>query len=289
MDIINDVRASLMEAAQPLDDKIAAFWADTVLPNTDEFFRLSLMVPLTYYVIFWALNLPLLFFNFFPALNPFERWKVQKEHESLGKVVSMSLNVIFNQAMALTINVLLHNHMVSTGFQSGLDGLPSVVDLAWQVLLCMVLYDTFFFFTHCLLHTQFLYYAIHKTHHTSKVSVGITSAYFHPIDFLLTTLSATLPAQLVSRHVLTQLVWGCVLLLETINAHCGYRLPVVHWIFDTRDHDFHHSHSSYGRKEYRFVNMGSFFLIWDRLFGTRVPCLEWWEAQEEKKKKKKQQ
>jgi len=24
--------------------------------------------------------------------------------------------------------------------------------------------------------------------------------------------------------------------------------------------------------------MGAFLLVWDRLFGTRQPCLDWWAA-----------
>ena len=60
---------------------------------------------------------------------------------------------------------------------------------------------------------------------------------------------------------------------ETTNAHMGYDVPGLP---SARDHDFHHSHSFYSSKKYRFVTMGAFALVWDRLFGTKQPVDQWW-------------
>ena len=111
-------------------------------------------------------------------------------------------------------------------------------------------------------------------HHKSKITIGISSAYFHPVDYVFSAIAVVLPPLLVSNHVLTSYLWMTVFMLETTNAHCGYEIPFMP---SAKDHDFHHSHSFYSSKEYRFVTMGAFALVWDRIFGTKKPVDDWWE------------
>ena len=235
-------------------------------------------------VIYYALNIPLLIFNFFPAINPLERWKIQKgKYETFPNVCKMMVYVVVNQTLSTAAAV-----MTQPRRDISIETVPSCVDLAWQVVACMVLYDSFFFCLHCIMHTEWMYYNIHQTHHLSKTSIGISNAYFNPIDYVLTTFCVYIPPLLISNHVVTQIVWFSVLVCESTNAHCGYRIP---FLPDARDHDFHHSHSNHANEKYRFVNMGSFFLIWDRILGTRDPCTNWWiekEAAEKEAQKKTQ-
>eukprot|EP00519_Triparma_laevis_P005684 CAMPEP_0182507400 /NCGR_PEP_ID=MMETSP1321-20130603/23077_1 /TAXON_ID=91990 /ORGANISM="Bolidomonas sp., Strain RCC1657" /LENGTH=283 /DNA_ID=CAMNT_0024713295 /DNA_START=48 /DNA_END=899 /DNA_ORIENTATION=+ len=240
------------------------------------YFRLCVLPTGLSILLFWCLNVPLLFFNFFPTWNPIENWKIQKgRYETGDRVAWMVLTVLVNQTLAMIISCCNQNYqgLLDAGVKSGMSAIPSVGDLLWQIPACCMLYDAIFFACHCLMHTKWLYHNIHKVHHKSKITIGISSAYFHPVDYVFSATAVVLPPILVSDHVLTTCLWMIVFMFETTNAHCGYEIPFMP---SAKDHDFHHSHSFYSSKEYRFVTMGAFALVWDRLFGTKEPVDNWW-------------
>jgi len=271
------VPQALADAVAPLDAKIASWWGMVVsLTGEDDYFRLCCLPIILGAVLFWSINIPLLFFNFFPQYNPLERWKVQKgRYESSNRVFWMVLTCLFNQCLlgAISMSPPNYQNLKGQGQIGANDGVPGVISLAWQLPACAMLYDVLFFGAHCLMHTRFLYRNFHWVHHRSKISLGISAAYFHPVDYVISGLAVLVPPMLVSRHVMTYLLWLVLFQLETTNAHMGYNIPGFP---DTRDHDFHHSHSYYSSKQYRFVNMGAFNLVMDKMFGTRQPCLDWW-------------
>ena len=77
-------------------------------------------------------------------------------------------------------------------------------------------------------------------------------------------------------HLFTYFVWQTVMQTESILAHSGYNLPFVP-IVDGREHAFHHSHIQ--------ANYGSWFLIFDKLFGTDQPFKLWLKKKELKAQK----
>ena len=201
-----------------------------------DFFRICALPALVSVGLFWILNVPLLFFNFVPSMNPLERWKVQKgRYEKKERVIRMILVVLMNQAisMAISINKWNYDGLKDLGIKSGLEGLPGIRRLAWQIPACCFLYDVLFFFVHCAMHTKWLYHNIHKWHHMSKISIGISSAYFHPVDYVLSGLTVLAPPLIVGDHILTNVIWLAVHMLETTNAHCGYDIPFTP---SARDH-----------------------------------------------------
>ena len=241
----------------------------------DDFFRLCLLPSLGSVALFWAFNLPLLFLNFYPQFNPLEQWKVQAgRYETKERVFWMLLLVLLNQTIGLALAASSYNYLTAQGVLSGRTGVPTLGELAWQLPACCLLYDLLFFAIHCAMHTKWLYHNIHKVHHRSKITIGLSSAYFHPLDYVVSGLSVLAPPLLVGNHVLLSTLWLLVHMCETTNAHCGYDLP---FLPSAKDHDFHHSHSFYSSKQYRFVTMGAFALVWDRLLGTKQPVDDWWE------------
>ncbi|GMI08311.1 hypothetical protein TrLO_g6480 [Triparma laevis f. longispina] len=263
---------------------IAWGWSTTIdltssFMSDSHYFRICVLPTGISLALFWMLNIPLLFFNFYPNLNPIESWKIQKgRYETLDRVAWMVVVVVVNQTVAMAISMSQQNYqgLLDLNYQSGMADIPTLGDLLWQVTACCYLYDAIFFACHCLMHTKWLYHNIHKVHHKvkhSKITIGISSAYFHPADYVFSAIAVVLPPLLVSNHVLTSCLWMTVFMFETTNAHCGYEIPFAP---SAKDHDFHHSHSFYSSKEYRFVTMGAFALVWDRLFGTKQPVDDWW-------------
>ena len=81
---------ALLESA---DRGIASAWSVVVDWSGGEdgdYFRLCILPTLASIFLFWLLNVPLLFFNFVPSLNPLEKWKIQKgRYETKERVCSM--------------------------------------------------------------------------------------------------------------------------------------------------------------------------------------------------------
>ena len=243
-----------------------------------DYFRLCVLPSVGSVALFWAMNVPLLFWNFYPQWNPLERWKVQKgRYETKERVIAMLLLVLLNQSIGMAISVSGANYagLKERGTLSGTAGLPTAAQLLWQLTACCFLYDALFFAIHCCMHTKWLYHNVHKVHHRSKITIGITSACFHPADYVLSAIAVVLPPTLVADHVLVTTLWLLLHMLETTNAHAGYDVPGLP---SAKDHDFHHSHSFYASAKYRFVTMGAFALLPDRLCGTRQPVQDWWAA-----------
>lgn len=73
----------------------------------------------------------------------------------------------------------------------------------------------------------------------------------------------------IQAHTLTFCIWLFLRIIETVEAHSGYRLPFSPWQFfdcvqgGAERHDFHHSNFT--------GSFGSFFCFWDWLCGTDVP------------------
>lgn len=247
----------LTHAMSRLDQAVIDSWGavyDLTGGEEGDYTRLCVLPLCLSLGLFWTLNVPLLFFNFFPQYNPLERYKVQKgRHEKWSKVKEMLKLVVFNQilAAAITLSSPNYNEMKRKGMRSDMNDLPTFAELCLKVVACVFLYDAIFFAVHCTMHTKWLYHNIHKVHHSSKVSIGITSAYFHPVDYVLSALSVVLPPQIVSDHVIVYAVWISLHMFETTNAHMGYDVP---FLPSAKDHDFHHSHSYYASKKCTFAH-----------------------------------
>lgn len=247
------------------------------MQSTTEEFRLTLLPSVAAVSLFWIFNVVFLFVHFFPNLSPIEKYKVQPgRRESTGKIFWMVITAAFNHGSSLLLSLAGSENMKALGLQANLEGLPSVARLVVEILLCAFLYDTFFYWTHRLMHTKWLYKNVHYVHHSSRISMGLTQSYFHPLDFWISLLAAALPPFLVSKHVFTQTVWLLVLTFESLSAHSGYALPIFP---DPAPHDFHHSHPA------RPSNFGSFFLVWDRLLGTIEPFHQYQHEKDQGKAK----
>lgn len=142
----------------------------------------------------------------------------------------------------------------------------------WYLPLSLGLYlfahDTWFYWTHRLMHRPRWFRVAHAVHHASRPPTAWAAMSFHPIEAL--TGAFVIPALvfLVPIHVG---VLGLVLVIMTlmgVTNHMGWEMfprALVHsklgnWLITASHHQRHH-------EEY-LCNFGLYFRFWDRLCAT---------------------
>tara|TARA_A100001391_G_scaffold273_1_gene567 strand:- start:7042 stop:7767 length:726 start_codon:yes stop_codon:yes gene_type:complete len=142
----------------------------------------------------------------------------------------------------------------------------------WYLPLSLLIYlfahDTWFYWTHRLMHVPSWFRIAHAVHHASRPPTAWAAMSFHPIEAL--TGAVVIPALvfLVPIHIG---VLGLVLTIMTIMGvtnHMGWEMfPrwLVHsrlgeWLITASHHHVHH--------EAYLCNYGLYFRFWDRLCKT---------------------
>lgn len=139
-----------------------------------------------------------------------------------------------------------------------------------SIVVYLFLQDTYFYWTHRLMHLRHLYPVFHRVHHQSKPSTVWAAFSFHPYESMLS--AWFLPALLLVIPIHVGVV-VFVLFYMTVCAilnHCSWETMPKWWlkswagrIFITAaHHDLHH-------KNYK-CNYGLYFRFWDKLLGTDI-------------------
>lgn len=116
--------------------------------------------------------------------------------------------------------------------------LPEFHRVICEVLACVLINETLFYYSHRLLHWGRLYRWIHKKHHEWSAPLAITAIYCHPLEHAFSNLVPVLTGLfLFGSHMVTAWIWFTVATLVTLNDHSGYHLP---FLVSPEAHDFHH-------------------------------------------------
>lgn len=140
--------------------------------------------------------------------------------------------------------------------------------LAVAPLIYLALHDTWFYWTHRLMHRPAWFRTMHAVHHASRPPTAWAAMSFHPWEAITGAVVIPTLAFLVPIHVA---MLGIVLLVMTVMGvtnHMGWEMfprRMVHsrlggWLITASHHQRHH-------EEYR-CNYGLYFRFWDRLCGT---------------------
>ncbi|WP_338241954.1 sterol desaturase family protein [Aurantiacibacter hainanensis] len=142
----------------------------------------------------------------------------------------------------------------------------------WYLPLSLFLYlfahDTWFYWTHRLLHRPKWFRLAHAVHHASRPPTAWAAMSFHPIEALTGAVVIPVLVFLIPVHIA---VLGLVLAIMTVMGvtnHMGWEMfprwlvhsRVGNWLITASHHQRHHD-------EYR-CNYGLYFRFWDRLCNT---------------------
>lgn len=146
-----------------------------------------------------------------------------------------------------------------------------VAYLIFSILLIIVLHDTYFYWTHRLMHFPPVYRWFHRIHHQSTNPSPWAAMSFHPLEAVVEAGIIVLVTFLIPVHPLAIGIFLLFMMLYNVYGHLGYELYpkgfskslVGKWINTSVNHNQHHV--------YFKGNYGLYFLFWDRLMGTIRP------------------
>jgi Delta7-sterol 5-desaturase len=150
---------------------------------------------------------------------------------------------------------------------------------SWWVIfleysLYFVLFDTWFYWGHRLMHIEPVYTGVHKIHHFSTSPSILTTFSVNPLESLINGGFVPLFTALVTVHSTTMRFIVPTSIIMGLYVHSGYEfLPRwwnrtwwTKWFITATFHDLHHKHFT--------GNFGGFTTVWDRICGTMQPRYE---------------
>lgn len=141
----------------------------------------------------------------------------------------------------------------------------------FSVLLMIVLHDTYFYWTHRLMHWKPLFSHVHKIHHLSVNPTPFAAYAFHPFEALVEIGIIPLVSFTIPHATSAITIFSIYSLLLNVLGHLGYELfPkgfASHWLFRWHNTSTHHN------MHHRLVkcNYGLYFNFWDRIMHTNHP------------------
>ncbi|WP_394269932.1 sterol desaturase family protein [Qipengyuania sp.] len=140
--------------------------------------------------------------------------------------------------------------------------------LALAPLLYLLVHDTWFYWTHRLMHRPSWFRVMHKVHHDSRPPTAWAAMSFHPTEALTGAFVIPVLVFVIPIHVAMLGLVLAVMTIMGVTNHMGWEMfPrwLVHsrlgaWVITASHHQRHH-------ERYQ-CNYGLYFRHWDRWCGT---------------------
>lgn len=133
----------------------------------------------------------------------------------------------------------------------------------FSIIIMVVLHDTYFYWTHRLLHHRLFFKNVHKTHHSFHNPTPWAAFAFHPLESIISMGIIPIIVFLIPFHQWALIIFVTLLTINSILIHLGFRLPQfmsANFQNTAVEHDLHHN----GLRK----NYGLYFVFWDKFMGT---------------------
>jgi len=137
-----------------------------------------------------------------------------------------------------------------------------------SILLMIFLHDSYFYWTHRLLHRPGWYEKIHSIHHLSLSPNPWTALAFHPAEAVIHSAVFPLIFLIIPAHPAAIFIFLFYSIFMNVLGHSGYQFSPYNkrinkwdwWSNSSKQHDEHHQ---YGKDNY-----GLYFTFWDYWMKT---------------------
>lgn len=135
-------------------------------------------------------------------------------------------------------------------------------------VIVFILHDTYFYWTHRLMHTRRLYPYFHKIHHLSVEPSPLAAFAFHPLEAIVESGIFILIPLIMPVHWSVIVLFTLFSLFMNVYGHLGFNLfhpeKLRKFPLNLLSHSTHHSwHHRFQRGNYGF-----YLQLWDRMMGT---------------------
>ncbi len=147
---------------------------------------------------------------------------------------------------------------------------------AWfaiSIALLIVLHDTYFYWTHRLMHHRLLFKHVHRVHHLSHNPSPWAAYAFSPFEAVIQAGYVPLFTLVLPLHELALFSFLGFMIARNVVGHAGVEMFPRGFVrafgalsTTTTHHALHHRRSD--------VNYGLYFPFWDRVMGTTHPHYE---------------
>lgn len=179
-----------------------------------------------------------------------------------------------NEIVFAAINMAVSGYLIklmidfAAHHRTFLSGTPTWWMTMLEFAAYFVLFDTWFYWLHRLMHKEPIYFWVHKLHHLSTSTNVVANFSVNPLESLINGGFVPLFILLVPIHHESMALITPTNVLMGIYIHSGYEfLPrwwnkswATKWFITATFHDNHH--------KYFTANFGGYTTVWDRLCGT---------------------
>ena len=140
--------------------------------------------------------------------------------------------------------------------------------LPLSVVTYLIAHDTWFYWTHRLMHRPAWFKVAHAVHHASRPPTAWAAMSFHPVEAISGAILIPALVFLVPIHWAALLVILLVMTIMGVTNHMGWELfprwlvkgRAGEWLITASHHQKHH--------DKYLCNFGLYFRFWDRVCGT---------------------
>ena len=131
-----------------------------------------------------------------------------------------------------------------------------------------IMHDTYFYFTHRIMHHKLLFRWFHLVHHQSTNPSPWAAYAFHPLEAIVEQGIVVVFYFTLPIHITHLAIFFLMSIIYNVYGHLGYELYphgfnktlIGKWINTAISHNQHH--------QYFKGNYGLYLLFWDRILGT---------------------
>ena len=200
------------------------------------------------------------------------RWLAHRRINAVPTLRQMSWELLYS-LRSLAIYGLVGGFIVFSYLSGWTQIYVPIERFGWwyfflSIGLIILIHDTYFYWTHRLMHHPRLFRLFHRTHHLSTSPSPWAAYSFSPLEAFVQAGIAPLVLFTLPTHPLAFSIFMLWQISFNVLGHCGYELYprwfMRSWcgrVFNTATH--HAQHHETNR-----ANFSLYFNIWDRLMGT---------------------
>ena len=277
---INAARGSCSPSASPCFlayKMIQEFWTSFVesWPYGDRLLVVFCFL-IGHSVLVLPINLTALALHFWPVKWIENRWKIQQGARPAPRLVKeVVIHVLVNHLITSPLFAYFILWPLFEYLQMPIRApLPSFGRLMFEFGICALVNDFMFYWTHRFFHSDpRIYKMFHAQHHRFITPISWAAEYASIPESIFANLIPTLTGLfMLKSHLFTVTAWLLFAILETLDAHSGFKFPFSFWrlldpvLLGPDGHDWHHSH-----------NRGNYglFKFWDWICGTDLEYRKW--------------